>query len=232
MTAIRALCAGMLTLAVAPAAHAAITVKIYRQSLLDQPSSFTVRAAAPVSTFAAGGVAGSLAPAGPQSTFAVAGAPSTVFRQAEVPPERLALTTGLMSELKARTTPEQAIVVDLPADVLFDFDKATLRPDATRPLRKAADLIASYPDAPISVTGHTDSKGDDAYNAALSVRRAATVAGWIKSNSGRAVASRGLGERQPIAPNAKPDGADDPDGRQRNRRVEIVIATPPTSTAR
>ncbi|MBU1374629.1 MAG: OmpA family protein [Alphaproteobacteria bacterium] len=221
-----ALPVALLTLAAASAANAAITVKVYRQSLQDQPSRFLVRASAPVSTFALAGSTGALDATGPQSTFGPAGGQATVFRQTEVAPDRIALTRGLLSELKARTTPAQAIVVDLPADVLFDFDKATLRPDATAPLRKVANLVASYPSAPIAINGHTDSKGDDAYNDALSVRRAATVAAWVKANTGRAATSRGLGERQPVAPNAKPDGSDDPEGRQRNRRVEIVISAP------
>ena len=60
-------------------------------------------------------------------------------------------TKALLVELKAQPTPEQAISIDLPADVLFDFDKADLRPDAAPSLAKAAELIKSYPQAPLTV---------------------------------------------------------------------------------
>jgi len=214
-------------LAVAGGSHAAIKVKVYRQSLKDVATVWAVRTSAPVTTWAPAGGEGGVGPGGRQSTFGPAGAQDTLFRKAEVAPERIGLTRTLMSELKARTTLSRTIVVDLPADVLFDFDKATLRPDAEAPLRKAAALITSYPTAPVTINGHTDSQGDDAYNQGLSMRRATTVAGHLKAATGRDFAVRGLGEREPVAPNAKPDGADDPDGRQKNRRVEIIIAPPP-----
>lgn len=168
-------------------------------------------------------VAGSLAPQGPATQLQPQVGPQTLLREAEVPPARLEQTRALLVELKAQPTPQQAISVDLPADVLFDFDKATLRPDAAGPLDKAAELIKSYPQAPITVVGHTDSKGNDAYNDALSLRRAETVAQALQQRTSRLPVARGLGEREPVAPNAKPDGRDDPDGRQQNRRVQILI---------
>lgn len=77
------------------------------------------------------------------------------------------------------------------------------------------------------VDGHTDAKGDDAYNQALSERRAAAVKAWLAGNAripADHMGTRGYGETRPVAPNARPDGADDPAGRQRNRRVEIAVA--------
>lgn len=151
----------------------------------------------------------------------------TVFRQAEVPAARLEETRQLLQQLRARETPQRDIVIDLPADILFDFDKSTLRADAMPALERAARLLLSYPQAPVQIHGHTDSKGSDSYNDALSQRRAEAVAAYLRQSATqqtqRAFTVAGLGERQPVAPNARPDGADDPAGRQRNRRVEIVI---------
>lgn len=130
------------------------------------------------------------------------------------------------TSLKARRS-DGVIVIDLPADVLFDFDKAMIRADAEPALMRAAELLKSYPDAQVSIGGHTDAKGDDAYNEGLSLRRARAVAARLQGPAGRTLGAQGFGERQPVAANAKPDGSDDPDGRQKNRRVEIRITPKP-----
>lgn len=175
-------------------------------------------------------VTGSLAPQGPATQLQPQAGPVTMLREAEVPPARLEQTRALLLELKAQPTPQQAISVDLPADVLFDFDKASLRPDAAAPLDKAAELVKSYPQAPLTVVGHTDSKGTDAYNDELSQRRADTVAQALQQRTTRLPQARGSGEREPIAPNATPDGRDDPQGRRLNRRVQILIGALPAGT--
>jgi outer membrane protein OmpA-like peptidoglycan-associated protein len=121
---------------------------------------------------------------------------------------------------------ETEIRIELAADVLFDFDKADIRPDADKALAQAAEIIRSKTKGQISIVGHTDSKGNDAYNQKLSGQRAASVKTWLekKGNLGqRKFITAGKGETQPVAPNAKPDGSDDPEGRQKNRRVEIVV---------
>ncbi|MGC4250836.1 MAG: OmpA family protein [Sphingobium sp.] len=158
----------------------------------------------------------------PESGLQAAGEQS-LFRESEVADGKVEETRALLSELQARQAEDRSIRFDLPADILFDFDKATLRPDAAASLQKAAHLIANYPDAPIAVAGHTDARGDDAYNDALSTRRADAVAAWLKGQTGRAATVQGFGKRKPVAPNVHPDGSDDPEGRQRNRRVEIII---------
>lgn len=130
-----------------------------------------------------------------------------------------------LSDLKADVSPRQ-IKVTLSADVLFDFDKAELKPQAETSLAEMVAVIKAYPNATTDVEGHTDGKGTDAYNQALSERRAVAVAGWLIAHGGLAPAqvhTRGLGKTRPLAPNTKPDGSDDPDGRARNRRVEIVV---------
>jgi outer membrane protein OmpA-like peptidoglycan-associated protein len=131
---------------------------------------------------------------------------------------------GALRDLGAKVT-AQEIRIELAADVLFDFDKATLRSDAVESLRKLATVVAATPGA-VTIEGHTDSKGADDYNLKLSESRAASVKAWLvregKIDASR-LTTRGLGEKVPKVPNEKPDGSDDPDGRQKNRRVEIVI---------
>ena len=77
------------------------------------------------------------------------------------------------------------------------------------------------------IEGHTDAKGRDDYNQKLSERRAASVRAWLSAHQYLPVSTAviGHGERKPVAANAHADGTDDPDGRARNRRVELVFVT-------
>lgn len=132
---------------------------------------------------------------------------------------------GVLQDLGAKVT-AQEIVIDLATDVLFDFDKADLKPAATESLTKVAEVLRASGQAPATIVGHTDGKGAADYNQKLSERRAAAVKDWLV-RTGKIAASRltakGMGMKQPIAPNAKPDGSDDSEGRAKNRRVEIRI---------
>jgi outer membrane protein OmpA-like peptidoglycan-associated protein len=115
----------------------------------------------------------------------------------------------------------------LSSDVLFDFGRANLRPAATETLRGTlAQIQATYPNPFIRVEGHTDSIGSDAANDALSLRRAEGVRSWLISAGvpPAMIQTQGLGRRQPVAPNTGPDGRDDPGGRARNRRVELIAS--------
>jgi OmpA-OmpF porin, OOP family len=110
--------------------------------------------------------------------------------------------------------------------VNFDFDKATLRPDAVSLLNEAIEILKRYPDLRVEVAGHTDSIGSDAYNQGLSERRARTVYDYLTSNgvdAGRLAGPTGYGESRPIAPNTNPDGSDNPEGRAQNRRTELNV---------
>ena len=130
-------------------------------------------------------------------------------------------------DLGAKVT-QTEIKIALSGDILFDFDKDTLRPDALPTLQKVAEVIAGYPGAPVLIEGYTDSKGKDSYNLKLSDRRAASVKKWLVETAGADaghIKTKGWGEAKPVAPNENPDGSDDPDGRQKNRRVEITIKT-------
>ncbi len=113
------------------------------------------------------------------------------------------------------------------ADALFDFDKANLRPEAEETLTAAGPEIAKLGGKPTRIEGHTDAKGSDAYNMKLSEARATTVREWL---AGRGIVPaatpiKGFGKSKPIAPNNTADGRDDPEGRQKNRRVEVVFNT-------
>lgn len=193
--------------ALVPGATSALTVRTMSGSAIGMPSTFTKAAGAPRSTFVRAGL---------ESTL------DSVFVAAEIAPDRIETTRALLSDLKARRT-DGVIVVDLPADVLFDFDKATIRPDAASALNRAGELLRSYPGAAVEIRGHTDAKGDDRYNEGLSMRRAQSVATRLEGAAGHALEAQGFGEREPVAPNTLADGSDDPEGRQKNRRVEIRI---------
>lgn len=133
--------------------------------------------------------------------------------------------TGDISGLNIRVT-DMGTIIDLAADALFEFDKADLTPAAEAQLQKAAALIRKAPPGGIQVIGHTDAKGDDAYNQRLSEARARTVADWFARQVGvrqRDFAVSGKGETAPIAPNETATGADDPAGRAKNRRVEVIL---------
>jgi outer membrane protein OmpA-like peptidoglycan-associated protein len=117
--------------------------------------------------------------------------------------------------------------VSICSDTLFEFDKSTLTPDAEAALKLAAAKVQALGLHPISIEGHTDAKGDDEYNQKLSEKRAERVKNWLLEN--HVVDPRakvvGFGKKQPVAPNTNSDGTDNPKGRQRNRRVEIVVDT-------
>jgi outer membrane protein OmpA-like peptidoglycan-associated protein len=110
--------------------------------------------------------------------------------------------------------------------VLFDFDKAALRSEARPAIEYVAETVLRA-GKPVSIEGHTDSIGSEAYNMRLSQLRALTVQAELTRRVAGAVPMQavGYGKARPIAENQYPDGTDDPDGRQRNRRVEIVVNT-------
>jgi len=117
----------------------------------------------------------------------------------------------------------------LPNDVLFDFDKCTIKPAAARVLDQVAWTIAelNLPGSRISIEGHTDGIGPPEYNRQLSLRRARSVWHWlvahnvIKPSDSKVV---GWGMFKPLVLNERrPDGSDDPAARARNRRVEIFL---------
>lgn len=112
-----------------------------------------------------------------------------------------------------------ALYVSFPADITFDVDSTRIYPGAYSALDRVADVLRRYPKSYVDVIGHTDSTGSEEYNQRLSERRAEAVANYLKSRGVQPerIAVYGMGETQPIATNATPEG------RARNRRVEIRI---------
>ena len=116
------------------------------------------------------------------------------------------------------------IQINLSSDVLFDFDKAELKPEADAELQKAADVIRQKGKGLILIIGYTDSKGSDAYNQRLSLARAQAVKNWFEAKGlNQNYQVKGQGATNPVAPNTHSDGSDNPEGRAKNRRVEIIV---------
>jgi outer membrane protein OmpA-like peptidoglycan-associated protein len=150
-------------------------------------------------------------------------------QQIEQQRQELARNRELLEELRrqnleARET-ERGVVVNLP-DVLFDFGKADLTGEARTKIESMSQVLNNQARGRrVSVEGHTDSIGSDTYNQRLSERRAESVAVALE-NSGVSpdrIATKGYGKRYPVAPNTNPDGSDNPEGRAKNRRVEVII---------
>ena len=122
-----------------------------------------------------------------------------------------------LSELKAKKT-DRGFVLTL-GDVLFATGKADLMPGAQRTIDQLAAFLNKYPNKNVSVEGHTDSVGSEAYNMTLSQHRAESVRSAIMARgiSPDRITAKGFGELYPVASN------DTPAGRQQNRRVEILI---------
>jgi outer membrane protein OmpA-like peptidoglycan-associated protein len=131
---------------------------------------------------------------------------------------------GKAQDLQVKET-AQELRIELAADILFDFDKADLRPQAQQALKQVAQIIRDRAKGSVVIEGYTDAKGSDRYNQRLSERRAQSVRKWLIEREGLRVkmTARGYGKNKPVAPNTKLDGSDNPEGRQKNRRVEVVI---------
>jgi len=113
----------------------------------------------------------------------------------------------------------RGLIVNM-SDVLFDFNKYTLRPGAREKLAKISGIILAHPGLKLEVDGYTDSIGSDEYNLKLSDQRADAVRGYIVGQglSAENIASKGFGKENPVASN------DNAAGRQQNRRVELVVS--------
>jgi outer membrane protein OmpA-like peptidoglycan-associated protein len=113
----------------------------------------------------------------------------------------------------------RGLIVNL-SDVLFDTGKSTLRPEAREKLAKISGIVLAYPDLRLAIEGNTDSVGSDAMNQALSEQRAGSVRDYLAKENipAASMTSRGFGKTQPVASN------DTAEGRQQNRRVEMVVS--------
>ena len=131
---------------------------------------------------------------------------------------RARLLAQLNQVLQTRDT-ARGLIVSMP-DVLFDFNKYTLKPEARERLAKISGIVLAYPDLKLEIDGYTDSVGSDEYNQTLSDKRAEAVRDFLVSNgvSMNNVAARGMGKADPVADNSSAQG------RQLNRRVEMIVS--------
>jgi len=139
--------------------------------------------------------------------------------------EKLALRERLRQQLNLiLETQETArgLIVNI-SDVLFDFNKFTLKPGAREKLAKVSGILLAYPGLQIQLEGHTDAVGSEEYNQKLSEDRAGSVRDYVVGQGVPAgtVTAKGFGKTQPVASN------DNAAGRQKNRRVEMVVSGEP-----
>ena len=113
----------------------------------------------------------------------------------------------------------RGLIVSL-SDVLFDTGKSTLRPVAREKLAKISGIVLAYPDLRLAIEGNTDSVGSDAMNQQLSEQRAGSVRDYLARENipSASMTSQGFGKTQPVASNETAEG------RQQNRRVELVVS--------
>jgi outer membrane protein OmpA-like peptidoglycan-associated protein len=142
-------------------------------------------------------------------------------------PGNIQVPHGIQAIKAQSSTCEQRLSVV--ADALFAFDQATLSAEAAETLDALGPQIARAGQHPVVIEGHTDAIGTDAHNQRLSEQRAAAVRAWLVAHHFVAAGTpiKGHGKTRPAAPNTNPDGSDNPAGRARNRRVEVVIRTCP-----
>jgi outer membrane protein OmpA-like peptidoglycan-associated protein len=130
----------------------------------------------------------------------------------------MAQLQSLVTEITNLKETSRGLVISL-SDILFDVGKASLKPGAEASVRKISAVLQQYPNHQISVEGYTDSQGSDTFNQKLSEDRANSVKQILIAGGVDPVliSSKGFGKAKPVASN------DTPEGRQANRRVEIVV---------
>jgi outer membrane protein OmpA-like peptidoglycan-associated protein len=137
--------------------------------------------------------------------------------EAEKAQLRAQLLNQLNSILQTRDS-ARGLIVNM-SDVLFDTGSYTLKPGAREKLAKISGIVLAHPGLTLQIEGHTDSVGGDDFNQQLSERRADTVRDFLAEQGvpASSITAHGFGKTQPVASN------DIPEGRQRNRRVELVV---------
>jgi outer membrane protein OmpA-like peptidoglycan-associated protein len=131
---------------------------------------------------------------------------------------RARLLAQLNQVLQTRDT-ARGLIVSMP-DVLFDFNKYTLKPEARERLARISGIVLAYPDLKLQIEGYTDSIGSDGYNQTLSEKRAEAVRDYLVSSgvSASNVTAQGMGKADPVADNSTAAG------RKLNRRVEMIVS--------
>lgn len=140
---------------------------------------------------------------------------------AQAEQDKAAMRAQLLAQLNAVLQTQdtaRGLIVNM-ADVLFDTGSSTLRAPAREKLAKISGIVLAHPGLSLQIEGHTDSVGSDQMNQQLSERRADSVRDFLIAQgvAGSAVTAKGFGKADPVASN------DTADGRQKNRRVELVV---------
>jgi len=130
-----------------------------------------------------------------------------------------ALSREQAQGLEIERLANNSIALNIPSEISFDVDSATVTQGFRSTLDQISNILVRYPETKVQIVGHTDSSGSNSYNQELSERRAESVADYFATQQVeyRRLSTRGLGETNPRASNATSDG------RQQNRRVEIII---------
>jgi OmpA-OmpF porin, OOP family len=127
------------------------------------------------------------------------------------------------TDLDLNPTPKEPIVLK---NIYYNFGKADLKPSAITAIDTTIlKVMKENENIKVEISSHTDSKGADQLNMNLSQKRAESVVNYLisKGIAKERLEAKGYGKTQPIAPNKKPDGSDDPEGMEKNRRTEFKI---------
>ncbi|MDD4150767.1 MAG: OmpA family protein [Bacteroidales bacterium] len=131
--------------------------------------------------------------------------------------------TIVMDAIMVSTFPAQSLIVK---NIYYEFAKSELTSVAKTTINNTIyEVLQSYPDIIIEISSHTDSIDTEAFNMQLSQDRAQSVVDYLinKGIGKERLVAKGYGKNQPIAPNSNPDGTDNPEGRQKNRRTEFKV---------
>ncbi|MEL6961992.1 MAG: OmpA family protein [Pseudomonadota bacterium] len=163
--------------------------------------------------------------AGAAAGAAVGGGLGYLFDRQEKEFEQELASERAANQIEIERVRDDLLKLTLDSEVSFDFDSAAIKPAFQPSLTKLANVLAKYDRNQVTVVGHTDSSGTDAYNQDLSVRRAEAVVSELVSRGvpPSMMRAEGLGESEPRADNGTEAG------RQLNRRVEILIQPDPST---
>jgi outer membrane protein OmpA-like peptidoglycan-associated protein len=204
----------------------AIAASVALAACADRPLTYTEQGA--IIGAASGAVLGAVAYKKNRTKGAVVGAVGGGLAGGAVghymDAQRRDLEKNLAPEIQAgqarvQKLSDQVVLVTMTNQTAFETDSADIKPGFRSTMDKLADVVVRYQKTTLTVVGHTDNVGGDAYNQRLSERRALSVAQYLEARrvNGMRLATAGKGESQPVASNATAPG------RQLNRRVEIYV---------
>jgi outer membrane protein OmpA-like peptidoglycan-associated protein len=154
----------------------------------------------------------------PDAVVSDAVVPDAVVTDTEVVVETVLTQTEVNTTLNTGNT----LAIN---SVMFVYDQVKLIEESQSKLDKIVNYMNEYKDAELVINGHTDSRGENAYNYWLSSARANKIRNYLRKAGIKysRMETHGYGESKPIADNQNSDGSDNPSGRQKNRRVEFIV---------